>query len=31
MPLWIETIVLMLIAHALGLAAGWMKWGARRD
>jgi hypothetical protein len=31
MPLWVETLVLMLIVHALGLAAGWLAWGAERQ
>jgi len=31
MPLWVETLVLMLIVHAMGLAIGWLLWGAERD
>ena len=31
MPLWVETLVLMLIVHAFGVAAGWLLWGAERQ
>jgi len=27
MPIWIELVVLMLVAYAAGLAIGWAFWG----
>ena len=27
MPIWIELLVLMLVAYAAGLAIGWGLWG----
>jgi len=27
MPIWIELVVLMLVAYALGLGIGWAIWG----
>lgn len=27
MPLWVETLVLMLIVYGFGIAAGWLAWG----
>lgn len=27
MPIWLELVVLTLIAYAVGLAIGWALWG----
>jgi hypothetical protein len=27
MPIWLELLVLMLVAYAAGLAIGWAMWG----
>ena len=27
MPIWLELLVLMLVAYATGLAIGWALWG----
>lgn len=27
MPIWLELLVLMLLAYAAGLAIGWALWG----
>jgi hypothetical protein len=27
MPIWMELLVLMLVAYAAGLALGWAIWG----
>ena len=27
MPIWLEIMVLMLVAYAAGLAIGWAIWG----
>ena len=27
MPIWIELLVLMLVAYTVGLAIGWALWG----
>jgi len=27
MPIWLELLVLMLVAYAAGLAIGWSIWG----
>ena len=27
MPIWLEMLVLLLIAYALGLGIGWAVWG----
>ena len=27
MPIWLELLVLMLLAYAVGLAIGWAIWG----
>lgn len=27
MPIWMEVLVLMLFAYALGLGIGWAVWG----
>jgi hypothetical protein len=27
MPIWLELLVLMLVAYAVGLAIGWAIWG----
>ena len=27
MPIWMELLVLLLIAYAIGIALGWMLWG----
>lgn len=27
MPIWMELVVLMLVAYAAGLALGWALWG----
>jgi len=27
MPIWLELLVLMLIAYATGIAIGWAIWG----
>ena len=27
MPIWLELLVLMLVAYAAGLAIGWTIWG----
>lgn len=29
MPIWLELLVLLMIAYALGLAIGWAIWGRR--
>ncbi len=27
MPIWMEVLVLMLLAYAVGLGLGWVVWG----
>lgn len=27
MPIWMEVLVLMLLAYAVGLGLGWVIWG----
>ncbi len=27
MPIWMEVLVLMLFAYAVGLGLGWVVWG----
>lgn len=27
MPIWLELLVLALLAYAVGLALGWLLWG----
>lgn len=27
MPIWLELLVLLLIAYGVGLAIGWLLWG----
>lgn len=27
MPIWLEVIVILLVAYGLGLALGWLGWG----
>ncbi len=27
MPIWMEVLVLMLLAYAVGLGLGWAVWG----
>lgn len=27
MPIWMELLVLLLLAYAIGLAIGWAVWG----
>jgi len=27
MPIWLELLVLMLVAYAAGIAIGWAIWG----
>lgn len=27
MPIWLELMVLMLLAYAIGLGFGWLLWG----
>lgn len=27
MPIWMEVLVLMLLAYAIGLGIGWTIWG----
>lgn len=27
MPIWLEVIVILLVAYGLGLAMGWFAWG----
>ncbi len=27
MPIWMEVLVLMLVAYAIGLGMGWAIWG----
>lgn len=27
MPIWLELLVLLLIAYAMGLGIGWLLWG----
>lgn len=27
MPIWLELLILLLVAYAGGLAAGWLAWG----
>ena len=27
MPIWMELLVLMLVAYAIGLGIGWALWG----
>ena len=29
MPIWMELVVLMLVAYGAGLAIGWAIWGRR--
>ncbi len=33
MPIWLELLVLMLLAYTVGLALGWALWGrtARKE
>lgn len=30
MPLWFETLVLMLLTYGLGFAVGWLIWKGRK-
>lgn len=27
MPIWLELLVLLMVAYVLGLAFGWLLWG----
>jgi hypothetical protein len=27
MPIWLELLVLLLVAHAIGIGIGWAIWG----
>ena len=27
MPIWLELLVLLMVAYILGLAIGWLLWG----
>ena len=27
MPIWLELLVLLMVAYVLGLAIGWLLWG----
>jgi hypothetical protein len=29
MPIWLELLVLLMIAYVVGLAIGWLLWGPR--
>ena len=29
MPIWLELLVLMFIAYAIGIGIGWAIWGRR--
>ncbi len=29
MPIWLELLVLLMIAYAVGMAIGWAIWGRR--
>ncbi|WP_282098796.1 hypothetical protein [Qipengyuania psychrotolerans] len=31
MPIWFETVALMLAAYGIGLAIGWLIWGRAPD
>jgi hypothetical protein len=31
MPIWLELLVLMLIAYVVGLAIGWALWGRANE
>jgi hypothetical protein len=31
MPIWLELLVLALIAYVLGIAVGWAIWGRGAD
>ena len=31
MPIWLELLVLLMIAYAVGIAIGWAVWGRRRS
>lgn len=31
MPIWLELLVLLLIAYAVGLGIGWVLWGRAVD
>lgn len=31
MPIWMELLVLMLFAYAIGLGIGWAIWGRAQD
>jgi hypothetical protein len=31
MPIWLELMVLALLAYSVGLAIGWFLWGRRED
>lgn len=31
MPVWLELIILLLLAYAIGLAIGWAFWGRAGD
>lgn len=30
MPIWLELLVLLMIAYAVGIAIGWAIWGRRQ-
>ena len=30
MPIWMEVLVLMLLAYAIGIGIGWAVWGRSR-
>ena len=31
MPIWMEVLVLMLLAYAVGIGIGWLVWGRMRS
>ena len=31
MPIWMEVLILMLVAYAIGLGLGWALWGRDRS
>lgn len=31
MPIWLEILVLLLVAYAIGVAIGWAIWGAGEE
>ena len=31
MPIWLELLVLLMLAYVVGLGIGWLTWGRARE